>query len=152
MNSVQLTTNDLLAVHISGGGIEWGPGLAVGKNKTALLYPVVVSVDDQPITTDDFQLYQNYSNPFNPSTKTRFTIPPTPFSFGERLWVRLIVYDILGNEIATLVNEEKPAGEYEVTFDSHSDSSGIRELPSGIYFYQLRAGSLMQTKKMILLK
>jgi hypothetical protein len=64
----------------------------------------------------------------------------------------LKVYDILGNEIATLVNEEKPTGEFEVTFDSHSGSSGIRELPSGIYFYQLKAGEFAATKKMILLK
>ncbi|NWG29271.1 MAG: T9SS type A sorting domain-containing protein [Ignavibacteriaceae bacterium] len=145
MDTVQLITNDLMAVHIAGGGVEWGTILTAGKNKTALLYPIVVSVDDQPKITDDFQLYQNYPNPFNPTTNIRFRI--SDFEF-----VTLKVYDILGNEIATLVNEEKPAGEFEVTFDSYSGSSGIRVLPSGIYFYQLRAGSLIQTKKMILLK
>lgn len=138
MNSSQLTTNDLLAVHISGGSIEWGPGLAVGKNKTALLYPVVVSVDDQPITTDDFQLYQNYPNPFNPTTTIKYQVK-LPGS------VSIKVFDVLGNDIATLVNEEKLSGTYEIEFNAAT-------LPSGIYFYQLRAGSLMQTKKMILLK
>jgi len=59
------------------------------------------------------------------------------------------VYDILGNEVATLVDEYKPAGNYEVEFNS---SSGIRDLASGIYFYQLNAGDFVQTKKMILLK
>lgn len=62
----------------------------------------------------DIILYINYPNPFNPSTKIRFTIPPTPLSFGEGLGVRLVVYDVLGNEVATLVNEEKPTGSYEV--------------------------------------
>jgi hypothetical protein len=66
--------------------------------------------------------------------------------------VILKVYDILGNEIATLVNEEKPAGEYEVEFNSTSHSGEVRNLTSGIYFYQLRAGDFVQTKKMILLK
>ena len=59
------------------------------------------------------------------------------------------VYDVLGNEIATLVNEEKPAGEYEIEFQS---AVGGRQLASGIYYYQLRAGDFVETKKMILLK
>jgi hypothetical protein len=63
--------------------------------------------------------------------------------------VVLKVYDILGNEVATLVNEELSAGEYEVEFDA---SSGIRNLVSGIYFYKLKAGDFIQTKKMIYLK
>ncbi|MCW8961233.1 MAG: T9SS type A sorting domain-containing protein, partial [Ignavibacteriaceae bacterium] len=71
-------------------------------------------------------------------------------AIGSRQFVTLKVYDILGNEIATLVNEEKSAGQYEVTFDSHSGE--VRNLTSGIYFYQLKAGSFVKTKKMILLK
>jgi len=71
--------------------------------------------------------------------------------------VTLKVYDILGNEVATLVNEEKPAGEYEVEFNGHSDEgqnlpAGRQGLPSGVYFFQLKAGSFIQTKKMVLLK
>jgi len=97
------------------------------------------------IIPNDFLLYQNFPNPFNPTTKIKFTIPASPLSFGEGQGVRLIVYDILGNEIATLVNEEKPAGEHEVEFDA----SG---LTSGIYFYKLQAGNFVETKKMVLLK
>ena len=90
-----------------------------------------------------FRLYQNYPNPFNPTTKVKFTIPLNVKR--EMLNVTLKVYDILGNEVATLVNEEKPSGTYEVYFDASS-------LASGIYFYTLRAGNYIETKKMILLK
>lgn len=103
----------------------------------------LVSVDTKStISPTEFILEQNYSNPFNPSTVISYRLPVTST-------VTLKVYDILGNEIATLVNEEKPAGEYEVEFNASSD---IRNLVSGIYFYQLRAGDFVQTKKMILLR
>ena len=90
-----------------------------------------------------FALEQNYPNPFNPSTKIKFEIPDQVRN--DRNLVTLKVYDVLGNEVATLVNEEKPAGEYEVEFDASS-------LPSGVYFYHLKAGSFIETKKMIFLK
>ena len=93
----------------------------------------------------EYSLSQNYPNPFNPTTKIRFSIPPSPLSFGEGQGVRLVIYDLLGREVATLVNEEKPAGSYEVTFDATS-------LASGLYLYRLQAGSFVETKKMILLK
>jgi hypothetical protein len=83
-------------------------------------------------------LYQNYPNPFNPNTVISYQLPVT----GN---VTLKVYDILGNEVATLVNEEKQPGVYEVEFDSEG-------LSSGIYFYQLRTGNFTQVKKMILLR
>jgi ligand-binding sensor domain-containing protein len=86
----------------------------------------------------DFSLSQNYPNPFNPSTVISYQLPVIGF-------VTLKVYDILGREVATLVNEEKPAGEYEVEFDGSN-------LTCGIYFYQLKAGEFAETKKMILLK
>ena len=109
----------------------------------------VVSVKDKPtLTPNTFRLEQNYPNPFNPSTKIKFTIPATSlntFSKGEGTFVTLKVYDILGNEITTLVNEEKPAGEYEVKFTAS-------DLSSGTYFYLLKAGDNIQSKKMILLK
>ena len=98
-----------------------------------------------------YRLEANYPNPFNPSTSISFSIP-------ERAIVTLKVYDVLGNEITTLVNEEKPAGTYEIEFNSHSGDG--RNLSSGVYFYQLKAvdpstGSgqgFIQTKKMILLR
>jgi len=83
-------------------------------------------------------LIQNYPNPFNPATTIKYSIPELSF-------VILKVYDVLGNEIAILVNEEKPIGNYEVEFDATT-------LPSGIYFYRLQAGSFVETKKMVLMK
>jgi len=64
--------------------------------------------------------------------------------------VNLKVYDILGNEVATLVNEEKPAGTYEVEFNSHSGN--VQNIPSGVYFYTIKAGPFIDSKKMVLLK
>jgi hypothetical protein len=112
------------------------------------IYYIIVNVESTISNTlNDYSLSQNYPNPFNPSTTIRYEIPQQSF-------VTLKVYDILGNEIATLVNEEKPAGSYEIEFNtgSHSGLSGIRELTSGIYFYTLSAGNYFTTKKMILLK
>jgi hypothetical protein len=99
-----------------------------------------VSVEDEntsqsPIT---FTLYQNYPNPFNPSTKISW-------QSSVSSWQTLKVYDVLGNEIATLVDEYKPAGNYEVDFNAIA-------LSSGVYFYKLQAGSFAETKKMILLR
>jgi hypothetical protein len=84
------------------------------------------------------ELAQNYPNPFNPETQINYSIPHNSF-------VTLEVYDILGREITTLVNEVKSPGNYEVNFNATN-------LPSGIYFYRLQAGSFVETKKMILLK
>jgi len=102
-----------------------------------------VSVWETSPYLETYYLYNNYPNPFNPSTKIKFQIPNTEF-------VSLKVYDVLGKEIATLVDEEKAAGKYEIQFNSHSGE--IRNLPSGIYFYTLKAGQYSETKKMILLK
>ena len=97
---------------------------------------------------DIFFLSQNYPNPFNPSTTIRFTISDLPAGRQGLRYTTLKVYDVLGNEIATLVNEEKPAGNYEVNFSVAQNSI----LSSGIYFYQLRAGTFVETKKMLLLQ
>jgi hypothetical protein len=96
---------------------------------------------------NSFILKQNYPNPFNPSTKIKYTIPLNVKR--EMSNVVLKVFDILGNEVATLVNEEKPAGSYEVEFRSTGVS---HQLASGIYFYQLKAGSFLETKKMVLIR
>jgi hypothetical protein len=90
------------------------------------------------LVPDKFLLYQNYPNPFNPTTKISWQSP-----VGS--WQTLKIYDLLGNEIATLVDEEKPAGKYEVEFNASN-------LTSGVYFYRLRKGSFNQIKKMVLVK
>jgi len=91
----------------------------------------------------DFSLHHNYPNPFNPSTTIEFRI-------ADFRLVNLKIYDVLGNEVATLVDEYKPAGSYEVEFNSHSGEG--RNLTSGVYFYRLQAGEFIETKKMILIK
>jgi len=105
----------------------------------------VVHVTDNPtnlnnntIQPEEFVLGQNYPNPFNPGTVINYRLSVTSK-------VSLKVYDILGNEIKTLVNEEKPAGTFEITFNAS-------ELTSGIYFYRLVAGNIVATKKMVLIK
>ena len=85
-----------------------------------------------------YKLEQNYPNPFNPNTTIKYTIPSQSF-------VQLKVYDVLGNEVATLVDEEKSIGSYTVSFNALN-------IPSGVYFYSLTAGDFTQTKKMILMK
>lgn len=89
----------------------------------------------QPI---NFELQQNYPNPFNPSTKINW-------SMSAQSQVSIVIYDLLGRKIKTLVNDEKPAGKYEVLFDAS-------RLASGVYFYTIHAGSFVQTKKMMLLR
>jgi hypothetical protein len=95
---------------------------------------------------------QNYPNPFNPTTKIKYSIPtspinPSPYQ-GEGQRERLItlkVYDVLGSEIVTIVNEQKSTGSYQIEFNAN-------RLPSGIYFYQLIAENFSDTKKMVLLR
>ena len=101
---------------------------------------IITGIDDsqQGVIPDKFTLSQNYPNPFNPSTTIRFQIPNSSF-------VNLKVYDILGNEVATLVNEEKSSGSYEANWNASN-------LSSGVYFCKLQAGSFVETRKMILLK
>lgn len=94
--------------------------------------------DENEHIVTQYELFQNYPNPFNPNSTIRFSI-------NERVKVSLKIFDILGREISTLVNEEKAAGRYEVVFNANG-------LASGIYFYRLQAGNFVQTRKMILLK
>ena len=99
---------------------------------------VVGTKDNEAIQPMTYSLQQNYPNPFNPTTKIKYSIP-------EASQVSLKVYDILGNEVASLVNQEKQAGTYEVQFNASS-------LSSGVYFYKIKSGSFIQTRKMIVLK
>lgn len=99
--------------------------------------------DYNEIYPKEFYLSQNYPNPFNPSTTIMFTVPINVKS--ETSNTKLVVYDILGREVTTLVNEVKAPGTYEITFDAS-------QLASGVYFYRLTSGNFVQTKKMILLR
>ena len=110
-----------------------GNGFDIGSYE----YNTITSAEENFLPSE-LILYQNYPNPFNPTTILSFVIRHVSF-------VSLKIYDVLGNEISTLVNEEKPAGEYEINFNADN-------LPSGIYFYQLKSGNYSETKSMILLK
>lgn len=92
----------------------------------------------------EYRLFQNFPNPFNPGTIIRYQIPEAGF-------VSLKVYDILGREVATLVNEEKTAGSYEVEFNTQQTTFN-KQLASGVYFYRLQAGNFIQTRKMVLIR
>jgi len=96
------------------------------------------AVADAPGTPKEFRLEQNYPNPFNPTTGVRFQVPGASD-------VKITVYDILGREVAVLVNERKPAGNYQVTFDAGG-------LASGVYLYQLKANQFVQTHTMLVVK
>ncbi|HEX7357423.1 MAG TPA: T9SS type A sorting domain-containing protein [Ignavibacteriaceae bacterium] len=99
----------------------------------------ITEVENENIdSANSFILNQNYPNPFNPTTKISYLL-------SESGNVTLKIYDVLGNEVATLVDEEKPAGEYQVEFDASGFSSGV-------YYYRLQTESYIETKKMILLK
>jgi PKD repeat protein len=105
----------------------------------------ISSINNTSNKPELYSLSQNYPNPFNPSTNIRYSVMNNEI-------VKLKVYDVLGNEITTLVNEMKSAGNYEVTFNTADQSSGKFSLSSGIYFYKISIGNYTQTKKMMLIK
>ncbi|MEJ2617381.1 MAG: T9SS type A sorting domain-containing protein [Ignavibacteriaceae bacterium] len=134
----QVTATDMVSGHTASAIVNITYSVSVDDNFTEL--------------PTSFQLFQNYPNPFNPTTKIRFTIPaspvdPTPYQGvkNRENYVTLKVYDILGREVAVLVNEKKSPGTYEVEF-------AARNLASGVYLYRLNAGNFSVTKKLILLK
>lgn len=120
--------------------VHGGPG-GVGMSGV-ITVQAATDVDDKVLTNTDYKLFQNFPNPFNPSTIITFQV------FVQSS-VSLIVYDIIGNQVATLLNEEKPAGKYTVNFDA---SNTGKLLSSGIYYYKMRAGNFSEIKKMVLIK
>jgi len=124
-------------------GHSWGLWRATIDRMLIYFFPESSSeVIAEDFTPKDFVLYQNYPNPFNPSTRISWQS-----AIGS--WQTLKVFDVLGNEVATLIDEYKSAGKYEIEF---VPESSIRNLASGIYLYQLQSGSFIKSKKMILLK
>jgi hypothetical protein len=109
-----------------GWGLRFNGSILVGTQNISSIVP------------DKFDLYQNYPNPFNPVTKIKYQVPASEF-------VKLVIYDILGREIKTLVNNKLEAGVYEYEFDASN-------LNSGVYFYRLQAGNYTNVKKMMLIK
>jgi len=103
-----------------------------------ILHATVTSISEYPISPKEYSLHQNYPNPFNPTTNIEFSIPKSEF-------VTLKVYNILGEEMATLVSEKLAAGSYKYDWDASS-------LASGVYLYRIKAGAFQQIKKMVLIK
>ncbi len=143
-------SNDLVsAIEINNSGSIWVTGVSVGNydpngDYCTIKYSQPIGI--QPISSEvprNFSLSQNYPNPFNPTTKIKFSIPT--FKGARGMITKLIIYDILGREIAVLVNQQLKPGTYEVDFDGSN-------YPSGVYFYQLVADSFIETRKMVLIK
>jgi hypothetical protein len=157
-----LTPNDtqwVMVTFIIATGNDYKDAVLNLKNKSELMgqlsYNQLVQKHSLDLPGDrlpeKFYLSQNYPNPFNSTTKINYTIPKVPLSsYGtEESVVSIKVYDVLGREVTTLINEGKKPGKYEVEFQSTVDR---KQLASGIYFYELRSGNFFQTKKMILMK
>ncbi|MBS4032868.1 MAG: T9SS type A sorting domain-containing protein [Ignavibacterium sp.] len=140
--------NDLLwGIHFINDNEGWVVG-QISSQKGVILNTTnggVTFVEEEKIyeLPTTYSLSNNFPNPFNPTTTIKWQIPEIGF-------VTLKIYDVLGSEVAALVNEEKPAGEFEVEFNVGRDSSP--DIASGIYFYQIKAGDFIQTKKMIFIK
>ena len=140
-NSVQAmdlnicTVNNVLRVMTHGNGAF----------ERKLLSTSVTDIEGQHSLVNSFKLEQNYPNPFNPTTSMQFTV-------GSRQFVSLKVYDILGNLVATLINDDLQAGDHKVIFDASELPTGRQGLSSGTYIYKLETNGYSESKKMILLK
>jgi len=130
LGSVFMEDDTLKMYYAGSNGPNWEIGLATSS--------IISSIEQETTLPTEFALEQNFPNPFNPTTKIKYSAP-------QASQVVVKVFDVLGNEIATLLNEEKPAGTYELTWSAAS-------LPSGVYFYRIQAGEFISTKKMLLLK
>jgi len=145
---IPLTPPDVYTVHIvvqgdtlPGSTVQVTAPMIVGVTAKHYHFSTditIVGVDDDEFVVNEFNLEQNYPNPFNPSTKINYTI-------AERSNVTLKVFDVLGNEVAVLVNSNQGAGSYNINFDASN-------LASGLYIYTLKTGNFASSKKMMLLK
>jgi len=120
--------------------------LATENNSVYMMYLIINAVKTDEMSVNDFKLEQNYPNPFNPATKIKFSLPSHSESEGQSVsLVTIKVYDLLGREITTLINNELSPGNYEVDFNGSN-------LASGVYFYRLESGSFSSTKKMMIIR
>ncbi len=135
-----LTSTGVTALAVSGNDLYAGivGGLEPDSVWKRPLSEMITGIKHEDLQPTGFALSQNYPNPFNPTTTIGYDVP-------KRSMVRLLVYDILGRRVETLVNGEKQSGHYEVTFNASS-------LPSGVYIYRLQAGSFSETRKLTLVK
>ncbi len=174
-NNLSLNTSEIFMIKGQDYSIETGPAMQYarknlsgieadgkiyamgGTNDDGEIVPYVEVLTESVVSVEDFEipneyeLYQNYPNPFNPITKIKFSIPTVETGHAPSLHTKLDVYDILGEQVSTLIDDQKSPGTYEVEFDASN-------LPSGIYFYKLDVYSnsgtthFSDTKKMVLIK
>lgn len=143
-NATKTDPTDLAFITLRQGSATSAPALIIDGIRIATNWGLAVTgtgtgvEENNSILPTKFELSQNYPNPFNPATTIKYQVPQNSF-------VSVNVYDVLGNEVRTLVREEKAAGSYELRFDASN-------MPSGVYFYKIQAGDFTQTKKMILMK
>ncbi|RJQ59858.1 MAG: T9SS C-terminal target domain-containing protein [Stygiobacter sp.] len=135
---------------------DWKDSLTISNNslnkpflKIGIWGNTILDVQNEESIPKQFALSQNYPNPFNPETTINFTIPNVETT-RRVVFTTLKVYDVLGREVATLVDEYKQPGNYNVSFNVETCRG--KSLPSGIYFYRLQSGSYSETKKLILLR
>lgn len=139
----QLTQSFSFVVIGTVSAIQFDPNNLILKNSS-----VAVGVEDEKLVLDKFELFQNYPNPFNPETVIKYQLPVKSF-------VSLKIFDVLGKEVAVLVNQENEAGIHQIKLDASALSSGTFTkggYASGVYFYVLQSGNLVDSKKLILLK
>jgi enterochelin esterase family protein len=115
-----------------------------------LLDGITTSVEPNNVKFNKFYLAQNYPNPFNPSTIIKYSIPQVNVGTENLRSLQLKIYDILGREVPTLINKKQKPGNYEVVWSGLSTSGG--QVPSGVYFYQIKTDNYVETKKMVLIR
>ncbi len=138
LTTVELNNEGTLSIKVNGNST----GLAIADAFRVIYVEPITGIEQNKVP-DNFTLYQNYPNPFNPVTTIKYSIPANEKSEAHN--VKLLIFDILGNEVADLVNEIQTSGEYKVSFNASN-------LASGTYFYRLQVGDYSQTKKMLLIK
>ncbi len=144
------SSKDLADYKVGGMNMGWElPGMNIGQMKIRNLSLVAsnspTDIQNKLNNKLGFSLSQNYPNPFNSSTKIKYSIPVVDVNFASTTNVKLIIYDVLGKKIKTLVNKEQQSGNYEIVFNAN-------ELPTGIYFYKIVAGKFLEIKKLLVLK
>lgn len=139
---------DSTILHFKKMKFNEGAPLALVKDGILRITPTAVFENDNLNLPQDFNLGQNYPNPFNPTTKIQFRVES--LEFGDPLHTTLIIYNILGQRVRALVDEELPPGDYQVIWDSKDDRGD--KVPSGVYFYQLKSSNISEARKMVLMR
>ncbi len=127
---------------------EWVPPIV--KDGVLRITPTAVFENDNLNLPQDFSLGQNFPNPFNPTTTIPFKVKSLEFGVGRPIYTTLIIYNILGQEVRTLVDENLNSGIYQVIWDAKNDRG--EKVPSGVYFYRLKSGDVSEVRKMVLLR